>query len=233
MVWRRALGALFVVHASANPFRVKIDVENLDGGGDGSFVLDVFPSWAPRGAARFEELVNASFFDGVRFFRVIDGFMAQFGISGDPAVSAEWRDKTLEDDAVLKRNSRGTLSYATAGPNTRTTQVFVNFKDNTFLDGQGFAPFARVSSGMDVVDRLYAGYGEGAPSGKGPSQGAIESQGNAYLDAEFPRLSRIRGASVLEGGPPMNAEVDAASPRHSLGLCGPLLAVAMCAAMGS
>lgn len=231
--WRALVVAFLWSQAEATPFRVKIDVGNLDGGGDGSFVVEVHPEWAPRGAARFEELVKADFFKDVRFFRVIDGFMAQFGISGEPAKAAEWRDKNLKDDKVLKHNSKGMLTFATAGPNTRTTQIFINFGDNTFLDSQGFAPFAKVSEGMDVVDKLYKGYGEGAPSGRGPNQGTIQSRGNAYLTEQFPKLTYIKAATVLEGGPAIiketfsNGEVNVGAPRSSVNLAGPLLVVAV------
>ena len=122
--------------------------------------------------------------------------MVQFGINGDPAISAKWRDANIQDDPVHESNRRGTISFATAGPNTRTTQVFINFGDNSNLDGMGFSPFGKVVSGMNVVDALYAGYGEGAPQGNGPSQGRLQMEGNAYLVKDFPRMDYIKKASI-------------------------------------
>jgi peptidyl-prolyl cis-trans isomerase A (cyclophilin A) len=162
----------------------------------GVFVIQVTRAWAPQGADRFYNLVKNGFFDNVRFFRVISGFMVQFGISGDPAVSAKWRDADIRDDRVTQSNRRGMITFATAGPNTRTTQVFINFADNTNLDGMGFAPFGKVMSGMNVVDALYAGYGEGTPNGNGPDQGRLQSEGNAYLAKEFPRMDFVKKATI-------------------------------------
>ncbi len=162
----------------------------------GAFVIEVHRDWAPNGADRFYNLVKNGYFNDVRFFRVLDGFMAQFGINGEPSVSAVWRDANIKDDAVKQSNVRGTVTFATAGPNTRTTQVFINFGDNTGLDGQGFSPFGKVVSGMDVVDSLYSGYGEGAPSGHGPNQGVVQSMGNAYLAKAFPKLDYIKTATI-------------------------------------
>src|SRR5580704_11366576 len=127
----------------------------------GAFEVEVHRDWAPAGADRFYNLVKNGFFDNARFFRVISGFMVQFGIHGDPAVSAQWRQARIPDDPVKQSNSRGTMTFATAGPNTRTTQVFINFADNSRLDRMGFAPFGQIVSGMNVVDALYSGYGEG------------------------------------------------------------------------
>ena len=163
----------------------------------GDFVIEVHRAWAPLGADRFYNLVDAGFFDGVRFFRVISGFMAQFGIHGDPRVAAAWRDQLIADDAVRASNTRGMVTFATAGPGTRTTQLFINYGDNSRLDGAGFSPFGRVVEGMDVVDRLHAGYGEGAPRGRGPDQGRIEAEGNAYLEREFGELDYITRARVV------------------------------------
>jgi peptidyl-prolyl cis-trans isomerase A (cyclophilin A) len=154
--------------------------------------------WAPIGADRFYSLMKNGFYDEVRFFRVISGFMAQFGIHGDPKVSAVWRDQRLKDDPVKQSNKRGFVSYATAGPNTRTTQLFINYGDNSRLDQMGFAPFGRVVEGMEVVDRLYAGYGEGAPQGRGPNQARIQTEGNAYLLKEFPDLDYVKRATIIE-----------------------------------
>ena len=162
----------------------------------GVFVIQVTRAWAPQGADRFYNLVKNGFFDDVRFFRVISGFMVQFGISGNPALSAKWRDANIRDDRVTQSNKRGMITFATAGPNTRTTQVFINFADNSMLDGQGFAPFGKVVTGMNVVDALYAGYGEGAPRGAGPDQGRLQMEGNAYLAKDFPRMDYVKKATI-------------------------------------
>lgn len=142
---------------------IKFEVENLDGGGSGSFTVRTRPDWAPKGVQRFETLTDTKFWDGCRVFRVLPGFIAQFGITGDPQVQAKWRSVNLSDDPVKVTNSRGTVVFATAGPNTRTTQIFINTnpKGNGFLDKQGFSPIGEIVEGMDVVDKLYAGYGEG------------------------------------------------------------------------
>jgi peptidyl-prolyl cis-trans isomerase A (cyclophilin A) len=162
----------------------------------GDFTVEVTRAWAPLGADRFYNLVKAGYFTDIAFFRIISGFMAQFGIHGDPAVSAKWRDARINDDAVRQSNIKGYISYAMAGPNTRTTQFFINYGDNARLDGSGFSPFGRVISGMEVVESLYAGYGEGTPSGQGPDQGRVQMQGNAYLKKDFPQLDYINGASL-------------------------------------
>jgi len=163
----------------------------------GPFVIEVRRAWAPLGADRFYALVQSGFYDGGRFFRVISGFMVQFGINGDPRVSAAWRDRRIPDDPVRQSNVRGMVTFATAGPGTRTTQVFINFGNNARLDGMGFAPFGRVVEGMDVVDRLYASYGEGAPQGSGPAQDRIEGEGNAYLQRDFPKLDYVKRATIV------------------------------------
>ncbi len=171
-------------------YKVKFDTSK------GPFVVEVHRDWAPLGADRFYNLVKNGFYDNARFFRVISGFMVQFGINGDPAISARWRGARIGDDPVKQSNSRGFMTFATAGPNTRTTQVFINYANNSGLDGQGFAPFGQVVSGMNVVDALYGGYGEGAPSGAGPEQGRVQSEGNAYLTSQFPKLDYIKSATV-------------------------------------
>lgn len=158
--------------------------------------MEVNRAWAPLGADRFYNLAKNGFFDEARFFRAIKGFMVQFGIHGDPAVAAVWRNARIQDDPVKESNKRGTVTFATSGPNSRTTQLFINFKDNTMLDGMGFAPFGRVISGMDVVDSLNTEYGEGAPGGRGPAQGRIQSEGNAYLQRDFPNLDYIKKTHV-------------------------------------
>ena len=157
----------------------------------GVFVVDVTRAWAPRGADRFYNLVRHGFYDGARFFRVVPGFVVQFGISGDTAVAARWRDAVIPDDPVTQSNVRGTLTFATAGPNTRTTQLFINYADNSRLDRMGFAPFGVVIEGMDVVDRIFPGYGES------PDQGLIERQGTPYLVAQFPQLDSIVRATIV------------------------------------
>jgi peptidyl-prolyl cis-trans isomerase A (cyclophilin A) len=162
----------------------------------GVFVVEVTRDWAPNGADRFYNLVKNGFYDNVRFFRVISGFMVQFGINGDPKISAPWREARITDDAVKQSNRRGTITYAMAGPNTRTSQVFINFADNANLDNSGFAPFGRIVSGMDVVDKLNAEYGEGAPRGRGPDQGRVQTEGNAYLNKEFSRLDFVKKATI-------------------------------------
>jgi cyclophilin family peptidyl-prolyl cis-trans isomerase len=165
----------------------------------GDFVVEVTRAWSPLGADRFYNLVRNGFYDGASFFRVLPGFVAQFGISARPEVSRVWAAAKIQDDPVVQRNLRGSLSFATAGPNTRTTQVFINLADNPQLDGMGFSPFGKVIDGMDVVDKFYSGYGEGAPSGNGPEQGRIEAEGKAYVDKSFPRLDTIKSAVVLPG----------------------------------
>ena len=167
----------------------------------GDFTIEVTREWAPKGADRFYNLVKHGFYDDSRFFRVIRmprPFMAQFGINADPQISAKWKDATIEDDPVKQHNARGTISFATAGPNTRTTQVFINYSDNLRLDDMGFSPFGRVIAGMDALDQLYADYGEGAPDGPGPDQNRIEQEGNAYLTKDFLKLDYVKTARIVE-----------------------------------
>jgi cyclophilin family peptidyl-prolyl cis-trans isomerase len=164
----------------------------------GAFVVEVHREWAPNGADRFYNLVKNGFYDEIRFFRVLDNFMAQFGINGDPGIQSVWRGASLKDDPVKQSNKRGFITFATAGPNTRTTQVFINYKDNSSLDSQGFAAFGQVTSGMDVVDKLYKDYGEGAPRGRGPEQGRLQQEGNAYLTKDFPKLDYIKTATIAQ-----------------------------------
>ncbi len=163
----------------------------------GKFTVEVTRSLAPNGADRFYNLVKSGYFKDIVFFRVVKGFMGQFGIHGDPAVSAKWRAANIQDDPVKGSNTRGTITFATAGPNTRTTQLFINFVDNANLDGMGFSPFGKVVDGMDVVDKINGEYGEGAPRGRGPDQGRIQSEGNAYLKKDFPNLDQINSATIL------------------------------------
>ena len=163
----------------------------------GPFVVEVTRAWAPLGADRFYNLVKNGFYTDASFFRVLPNFVVQFGISAKPPVSKAWTRATIPDDPVTQSNKPGSLTFATAGPNTRTTQIFINLGDNAALDGQGFAPFGQVTEGMDVVGKLYSGYGEGAPQGNGPDQGRIEAEGKPYLDKEFPKLDTIKSAVVL------------------------------------
>lgn len=189
---------LFHVEQPVDPFEATILVQNLLHGQHGNFTIKIHPEWARKGSARFVELAREHFYDGCRFFRTIRHFVAQFGISGSPATQKQWREKFIRDDRRAVSNTRGTISFANAGPDTRSTQLFINFKDNTALDALGFAPFAEVVRGMEVVDAIYAGYGEGAPNGIGPSQARIDSEGNPYLERSFPHLTWIQG---IEFGP--------------------------------
>lgn len=197
--------------APTQPILVEFELQLRDSE-VGSFVVEVHPEWAPLGAERFLELVDLTaenaptedaypFFDGLRVFRVLEGFIAQFGIPGNPTTAAYWREQSIPDDPVLEgvSNDRGTLSFAMRGEDTRTTQLFFNLGDNPGLDDAGFVPFAKViDGGMAVVDRLFAEYGEGAPRGTGPDQGLIQEQGNAYLEAEFPELSYVTAVRRIE-----------------------------------
>ncbi len=178
---------------------VQFEIANLEDGSSGVVQIQLEPDWAPKGVARLEELVGLGFYQNCRFFRVLPGFVAQFGIAGDPTLQAKWKSNPIVDDPVRVTNERGTVVFATAGPNTRTTQLFINTnpRGNGFLDKQGFSPVGRVIQGMDLVDKLYSGYGEGAPSGRGPSQGMIQAKGNSYLEEGFPKLSYIANAKFL------------------------------------
>ncbi len=163
----------------------------------GPFVVEVTRSWAPNGADRFYNLVKNGFYDNARFFRVIPGFMVQFGLNGNPALNRVWTNARIPPDPVTQDNSRGTITFAMGGtPDSRTTQVFINFGANGALNRQGFAPFGKVLTGMEIVDQIYSGYGEGAPSGKGPDQVRTRNEGNAYLTANFPQLDFIRKATI-------------------------------------
>jgi len=172
-------------------FKVRFDTSK------GAFTVEVTRSLAPNGADRFYNLVRSGFFKDVQFFRVIAGFMCQFGIHGDPAVATAWRAARIPDDPVKGSNVRGTITFATAGPNTRTTQFFINFGNNTRLDSMGFSPFGKVTEGMDVVDKINSEYGEGAPRGRGPDQSRIQSEGNTYLKKDFPNMDYIKSATIV------------------------------------
>ena len=163
----------------------------------GTFALDIERALAPRGVDRFHALVRGGYFDDSRFFRVVPGFIAQFGIAGDPAVAQAWKDRAFPDDSVKASNVRGTIAFAMTGPNTRTTQLFVSLADNSRLDAQGFSPLGRVVEGMDVVDRIYGGYGENAGGGmRAGRQARMMAEGNEHLDRDFPNLDRLIRASV-------------------------------------
>jgi peptidyl-prolyl cis-trans isomerase A (cyclophilin A) len=162
----------------------------------GDFTVSVTRAWAPLGADRFYDLAKHHFFDNESFFRVLKGFVAQFGISAYPPVNAVWEKATIKDDPVTQSNKKYFLTFATAGPNTRTTQLFINLADNPRLDTMGFAPFGQVTDGMNVVDTLYADYGEGAPGGSGPNQDEIQKQGKPYLDKNFPKLDYIKTTTL-------------------------------------
>ncbi len=172
-------------------FRVALDTSK------GPVVIEVHRDWAPIGADHFYSLVKTGFYDGNRFFRVVRNFVVQFGINGDPKVNRLWSNANLPDDPVKQHNTRGTVTYATAGPNTRSTQVFINLRDNSAaLDRTGFAPFGQVVSGMDAVDSFYSSYGDMPPRGQGPDPTQIELQGNDYLASHFPRLDYIQKATI-------------------------------------
>ena len=162
----------------------------------GDFVMEVRREWAPRGADRFYNLVKNGFYDDQRIYRVVEGFMVQFGIHSDPLVDYQWHDELILDDPVVATNARGRVSFAKGGANSRTVEIFINYRDNGDLDGRGFAPFAEVVEGMDVVDSFYAEYGDGPPRGEGVYQAQAHAQGAVYMDAEFPELDRVVRAWV-------------------------------------
>jgi peptidyl-prolyl cis-trans isomerase A (cyclophilin A) len=178
--------------SAPDKYRAKFDTSA------GEFVIEVTKAWAPRAATRFYNLVKHGYYDENRFFRVMNGFMAQFGIHGDPAVNAQWRNYRIIDDARVQSNERTYVSFAAGGPNTRTTQVFINLGDNNgrTLDGAGLVPFGKIASGMNVVEKLYADYGDGPPRGKGPDQAKIQLEGNAYLQKDFPKMDYIKKATI-------------------------------------
>lgn len=175
------------------PERFKVKFETTKG----AFTIEVMRAQAPLGADRFYNMVRSGYFKDIAFFRVISGFMCQFGIHGDPKVSAAWRDARIPDDPVKASNTRGAVTFAMAGPDTRTTQIFINFGDNARLDGMGFPSFGKVTEGMDVVDKINSEYGEGSPRGRGPNQSRVQMEGNAYLKKDFPNLDYIKSATIL------------------------------------
>jgi peptidyl-prolyl cis-trans isomerase A (cyclophilin A) len=174
-------------------FRVRLETSK------GPVVVELHRDWAPIGVDRFYTLVQADFFNDARFFRVLPGFVAQFGIPASPQVAQAWDNRNLQDDPVRQGNRRGTLTYASMAPtpHTRSTQLFINLADNATLDGMGFAAIGEVVEGMDVVDALFGGYGEGPPYGTGPDQGRMTTQGNSYLQQDFPQLDYIRSATIV------------------------------------
>ncbi len=164
----------------------------------GNFVIEVHRDWAPAGADRLHNLVKLGYFNDVAFFRVVKGFMVQFGIHGDPAMNRAWRGARIQDDPTGKQsNTRGMVTFAMGGPNSRTTQLFVNYADNSRLDTMGFPPVGKVIEGMEVVDSIEGIYGEGAPNGTGPDQGRLQGEGNAYLKTSFPKLDYLKSATIL------------------------------------
>lgn len=173
--------------ANQDNFQVKFETSK------GNFTVEVYPQWAPLGAAHFRRLVEAGFYDENRFFRSVPGFIVQWGINGDPQEQAKWRPRVIPDDPVAQSNVRGTITFATSGPNSRTTQLFISYGDNSgSLDPQGFSPFGKVIEGMEVVDAINAEYGEV------PNQGRIQAEGNAYLNAQFPKMDFIKTARIVE-----------------------------------
>lgn len=181
-------------HQSPDVFRVKIETTA------GNFMIEAHHDWSPHGADRFYELVRDGYYDNSRFFRVVPGRWVQFGISGNPQTAQEWRNRTIPDDPLLQHNTRGFVAFANTGPDTRSTQVYINTADNSRNDKEnGFAPFGQVVEGMDTVDKLYGGYGEQAGGGmRALHQDAMFSGGNAFLDREFPKLDKLMRASVIQ-----------------------------------
>jgi peptidyl-prolyl cis-trans isomerase A (cyclophilin A) len=174
-------------------FRVRFETT------EGPFVVTFHRDWSPHGADRVYNLVRIGYYEDVAFFRVVEGFMAQFGYHGDPDVIEAWKDETIPDDPVKKSNTRGYVSFAKRKkPDTRSTQMFVNYADNSKLDQMKFAPVGKVTEGMKAVDALHAGYGDGPPRGNGPSQAKIQKRGNAYLEEKFPKLDYIETAEIVE-----------------------------------
>jgi len=159
----------------------------------GTFVIDVTRAWSPNGADRFYNLVKNGYYDGVKFFRVVPNFVVQWGIHGDPSIAGTWLKSNIPDDPVKESNKRGYITYAKSNaPNSRSVQLFINLVNNERLDGMGFAPFGKVSQGMDVVDKLYSGYAEGLTQ----LQGRIASEGNAFLEKNYPQLDAIKKATI-------------------------------------
>jgi len=184
-----------VAHARRAPdaFRVRVETSA------GSFVIEVHRAWAPHGADRFYELVRDGYYNDSRFFRVVPGRWVQFGISGNPQTAAKWRERTIADDALVQHNLPGFVAFANTGPNTRATEVYIDTGDNTRNDKEnGFAPFGQVVEGMDVVEKLYGGYGEHSGGGmRAGHQDAMFAGGNAYMDREYPKLDKLIRADIV------------------------------------
>lgn len=182
------------VETAPESYRVRLETSA------GDVVIEVHRAWAPLGADRFYNLVRAGFYDDTRVYRVVEGFMAQFGLNGDPYVNQAWKTQYIVDDTVTQSNTRGRVAFAKGGLHTRTTEVFISYEDNSSLDDDGFAPFGEVVEGMDAVDAFHSAYGDGPPRGQGPYQAMVQARGNAYLDAEFPELTRIVRATIEPAG---------------------------------
>jgi len=184
---------LFPAQDPAAPAEFKVKLETSKG----DLVLKVTRDWAPKGADHFHALVKAGYYDDCRFYRVLPKYIAQAGINGTPETAAKWKELPIDDDPVKEKNLRGRVTFAKGGPNSRTTNIFINLKDSSSLDSQGFAPFAEVVEGLEIADQLYSGYGDGAPKGRGPSQRKIYALGNAYLQKDFKDLDFIKTAKIV------------------------------------
>jgi peptidyl-prolyl cis-trans isomerase A (cyclophilin A) len=180
------------LETAPDTFKVKLETTQ------GDVIVQIHRAWSPAGADRFYNLVRIGFFEDVAFFRAVDKFMVQFGVSGYPEVAAVWRHETFKDEPVKQSNTRGRLAFAkTDTPHSRTTQIFITLNDNAFLDEAGFAPFGEVVAGMAFIDTLYTGYGEGPPLGRGPNPSKVQMVGNVYLKRDFPNLDYIKAASLI------------------------------------
>ena len=173
-------------------FKVKLETSK------GDILLKVMRDWAPKGADRFYSLVKNGYYDECRFYRVMPKYIAQFGIHGTPAVALKWKEAPIDDDPVKQKNTRGRVAFAKGGPNTRTTNLFINLKDNTSFGSDGFAPIGEVVEGMEVADQLFSGYGDGAPKGRGPGQKKIYEEGNAWLEKDFKDMDYIKSAKLID-----------------------------------
>jgi peptidyl-prolyl cis-trans isomerase A (cyclophilin A) len=173
-------------------FKIRLDTTK------GDIVVKVTRDWAPHGADHLHALVKTGYYDECRFYRVLPKYIAQFGINGSPATAAKLKEQPIDDDPVKEKNTRGRLTFAKSGPNTRTTNLFINLKDNTGLDSQGFAPVGEVVEGLEIADQLFSGYGDGAPKGRGPSQKRIYEEGNAWLQKDFKDLDFIKKATIVD-----------------------------------
>lgn len=176
-------------------FQVKFETSK------GDFIIEAHREWSPLGVDRLYHMVRSGYLRDVRFYRVVDGFMAQFGAHGDPAVASTWREFNILDEPVKQTNLRGYVTFAKSGmPNSRTTQMFISYRNNSYLDNSGFAPIGKIFEGMEVVDALYSGYGDAPPNGNGPNQGLIAQRGNEYLESEFTELDYIKDAKIIKIG---------------------------------